>query len=102
MEEDAEEGAYQVRNHHRDDPSDTDRGQVSGQHLIVTTGGLDVDDRVELGCGDHPSDDAGDETSDGPADAAPLVCLRPSDAEGDGDDCTPQENAHESLENREF
>ena len=96
------EGAYQVRGDHRDDPSDTDSGQVSGQHLIVTTGGLDVDDRVELGGSDHPSDDTGDETSDRPGDAAPLVRLRPGGADGDGDDCTPEENTHEGLVNCQF
>lgn len=95
-------GAYQVRDHHGDDPADTDGGQVSGQHLIVTTGGLDVDDRVELSCGDHPSDDTGHETRDCPADAAPFVRLGPGGAEGNGDDCTPEEDTHESLKICQF
>ena len=38
------EVAYKVRSHHGNNPSDTDSGQVSSQHLIVTTSRFDVDD----------------------------------------------------------
>ena len=90
--------AYQVRGHHGDNPPDTDSGQVSSQHLIVTTGRCDVDGWVELGGGDNPCDDAGDKPHYGSGDAAILVRLRPSGAESDGDDCTPEERTHEELE----
>ena len=67
--------AYQVRDHHRDNPSDTNSGQVSSQHFIVTTGGCDIDDGVELSGSNHPCDDAGDKPRDGSTDTAPLVRL---------------------------
>ena len=91
-------GTYDVGHNGGNNATDTNRGEVTGQHLVVTASGLDSEGAVMAGCScDEPGDNTEEKSSDGSTNAAPLVGLAPGNGKGDWDDGGPKEDTHEGL-----